>query len=148
VKFRYFAIAITLAACAKKGRPPDPDLEIARTAAGDALAVLEREIAAARTKAPNRDPALGFATCTNSLGTVARLRTGPDGPLADKLEQLCNHELPLAELEADLAEVEAGNGTTACNAFTGARDALERAALADPAVAKLVARYDARCAHR
>jgi hypothetical protein len=141
------AIAITLTACARKGRPPDPDLEIARTAAGDAIAVLEREVAAARAKAP-RDPAVGFATCTNALGTVARLRTGPDGPLADKIEQLCNHELPLAELEADLAEVEAGNGTTACNAFTVAHDALERAALADPAVAKLVARYDARCAHR
>jgi hypothetical protein len=148
VKFRHFAIAITLAACAKKGRPPDPDLEIARTAAGDAIAMLEREVAAAKAKAPNRDPALGFATCTNTIGTVSRLRTGPDGPLADRIEQLCNHDLPIAELEADLAEVEAGTGATACNTFTVAREALARAAVVDPAVGKLVARYDARCVHR
>ena len=142
-------IAIILAGCAKKAaRPPDPDLEIAKTQATDALAVIEHELDAARAKAATRDVATGFATCTNALGAIGRLRAGPDAALADKLEQRCNHDLPIAELEADVAEVEAGAAPAACNSFALARDALVRAAQADPAVAKLVARYDAHCPHR
>lgn len=141
----------------KSSAPPDPGLEVDRMIAGNAVTRLEQELAEARAKNPARTPDVGFLTCAKAAASIVRLRASPDVALASKLDEICNYELPRAELAAAVAAVEADSTmdesakrANACYETTyadRARQTIERAGRTDADVTGLAARYDARCPH-
>jgi hypothetical protein len=145
VQLRHLAIAVTLVvACKKAGPPSDPDLELARTIANDSLVKVEQAIADARARSP-RNASAGYDSCAAATATLGKLHASADAALAIKLEQLCNYELPMAELTASVLAVEDDQAAcTNAQAVKLAQAALARAGRLD-AAAGLVARYEARC---
>jgi hypothetical protein len=141
------AIAILAAGCKKKAGPAeDADFELTRALATSSIANIERAVDAARLKTASPDVEAGETDCAAVTSTFAKLREHGDGALAAKLEQLCTYELPVAELTAAAAAVEADANVCATTPlFARARDELKKAGRVDSIVTKLVSRYEARC---
>lgn len=145
MRLRWILIACVLvASCKKKGGAPEADLEVARVIGSDALGKIEAALAAAKARTPH-SPDAGSEACAAALGVIPQLRMSSEVVLATKLEELCTHDLPLAELAAAVATVD--GDAAACAATTHATTAitmLERGR-PDPEASDLAKRYRVRC---
>jgi hypothetical protein len=142
MRLRWIVFAAgVLAGCKHKGGSKDSvDTELARIVGSEALGTIEAALAAAKAGV-GHSPEAAFESCHTATAIVPQLRLGPEVALADKLEQLCARDLPLAELAVAVTAVEADAGACATTAYASAAIALLREAEASP----LAKRYRARC---
>jgi hypothetical protein len=144
MRLRWLLIACVLVAgCKKRSGAPEADLEVARVIANDSLGKIEAALAAAKAGTP-RSPA-GSEACAAALGVVPQLRLSTDVLLATKLEELCTHDLPFAELAAAVATVDGDAAACAATGHVTAAIAMLERGRPDPEASNLAKRYRARC---
>ena len=157
-------IALFAIGCNELPPPKDYGLELARSIATEALVDIQKALQVEQSRTATPDPTedgarraagvhdSGFGSCAVASAVLTQLREA-GSPLAGAIDRLCNYDLPLAELSATVATVEADKmmddrgRPTSCWWFwiDSAHERLSKPGTLDPTVEALVSRYRARC---
>ncbi|MEJ7597442.1 MAG: hypothetical protein WKG01_05990 [Kofleriaceae bacterium] len=139
---RWLVPGIVVIASCRKGVDRRED-EVTRAMALGSIADVDRAIATAATRVGTTDGAQGLARCASVAVTRNDLHETPYRDLAGKLDQLCDTDLPAAELTAALALVEAE--PTRCAALAMGPQLQLLAQATAPKIRAPVARYLVLC---
>ena len=143
MRWRVLGLGVVLAVTSCRKAAERGEDEVTRAMALGAIADLERAVATAATRAGTPDGGEGVVRCASLATTRNDLRETPYRDLADRLDRLCDGDVPAAELTAALALIEAEPARCATLAMTKQLELLAGAPA--PEHRDLVTRYRARC---
>jgi len=142
MRWRQIAICVLVIASCKKGRERSDD-EVTRAMALGAIHDIKQAIASAKTRLGTPDAQQGMARCASVASTRLELRDTPFLALMVELDQLCDVDLPTAELTAALALVDQDPARCQTLQLGQQLQVLEKSPL--PETTSAIARFREKC---